>query len=235
MKRRKFNAMMASLPLVPTGMNSLKTNNADPLSLWARLKRFPLYYWQKEILLAAVKPDARVAVSACCESGKTAVIAALLVAAYAEANQDAEVLIISPSERQYQWQFRPSLNTIGRGVPHAFGFTTLIPNGDYFDVDPTVKLFVVVDSAQSISNHELERIESFGPSAMVLLGSPRTKQDFLYEASSGVRRGWKGFNIPWTDCPHLLKGHTYKRKASFLARKGRNDPIVKNILYGEPA
>jgi hypothetical protein len=104
-------------------------------------------------------------------------------------------------------------------------------------------LLVIADEAKSVKNDIFTAIERCNPTCELRISTAGEDNGGFYDActdESGLwTREWKwngrmiAFKIPWTDCPHLLRGNTYDRKLSLLEKLGPNDPIVCSILMAE--
>jgi len=104
-------------------------------------------------------------------------------------------------------------------------------------------LLIITDEAKSIKSDIYTAIERCNPTAELRISTCGEDTGGHYDAcmnEDGLWTTgcvWKGrhieFKIPWTDCPHLLIGHTYERKMAMLENKGPNDPIVRSILLAE--
>lgn len=104
-------------------------------------------------------------------------------------------------------------------------------------------LLIIADEAKSIKNEIFTAIERCNPTSELRISTCGEDTGGHYEACMNENGLWQtggewknryiDFKIPWTDCPHLLIGHTRDRKMAMLTSKGPGDPVVKSILLAE--
>lgn len=104
-------------------------------------------------------------------------------------------------------------------------------------------LMIIADEAKSIKPDIFTAIERCNPTVELRISTCGEDNGGFYEACENedgrwiTGMEWKGrhieFVIPWTDCDHLMHGHTFERKMALLQKKGPNDPVVRSILLAE--
>lgn len=104
-------------------------------------------------------------------------------------------------------------------------------------------LKIIADEAKSIKADIFTAIERCNPTSELRISTCGEDTGGHYEACMNetglwlTGYEWKGrhieFKIPWTDCPHLMIGHTRDRKMAMLETKGPGDPVVASILLAE--
>ena len=104
-------------------------------------------------------------------------------------------------------------------------------------------LMVIIDEAKSVDESIWTAVERCNPVVQLVISTTGEDNGPFFNAcmnSSGLwitEWEWRGetypFRIPWTMCPHLLRGHTHKRKAAMIADEGQDSPRVASILMAE--
>ena len=222
-----------------------------------------LYDWQEEIIKSASGEDGcLLAISTCNESGKTAVLIPRIAVAHAKKYPGSQTIVFSPSRRELEHQNCPSMefyfssSCVGsnrgmwtycleseRGLPPSE--IIMIYNQDllegfhdrtYLDKDRNecfAPVLSLVDCAPSCTEEILQCIGRTTPSRTILFASG--SKPYTAFADRFNDDGWNKFCVDWTMCPHLQIGNTFKIKSDFEKQKGRQDPLVRRVLYGEIA
>ena len=100
-------------------------------------------------------------------------------------------------------------------------------------------LLIIADEAKSIKRDIFEAIERCNPMCELRISTTGEDSGDFYEACQNLTGDWITelgdieFKIPWTMCPHLLKGHTRRRKMNLLRTRGEADPFVMSNLLAE--
>ena len=104
-------------------------------------------------------------------------------------------------------------------------------------------LLIIIDEGKSVKHDIYTAVERCDPTVQLAISTVGEDTGDFYDAcinKSGLwttNTEWNGktieFKIPWTMCPHLLRGHSYDRKKAMLESRGVNDPDVCSILLAE--
>jgi hypothetical protein len=104
-------------------------------------------------------------------------------------------------------------------------------------------LLIIVDEAKSVKKDIFTAIERCNPTIQLIISTCGEDSGDFYDACMNEGGLWTtsyeyqgktiDFEIPWTMCPHLMKGTSYKRKRAMLDEKGPNDPDVMSILLAK--
>lgn len=104
-------------------------------------------------------------------------------------------------------------------------------------------LLIIVDEAKSVKKEIFTAIERCNPTIQLIISTTGEDSGSFYDACMNDTGLWTtsfnfqgkdiDFKIPWTQCPHLLSGTSFKRKKAMLSDKGPGDPDVMSILLAE--
>ena len=100
-------------------------------------------------------------------------------------------------------------------------------------------LLIIFDEAKSVKHQIWVAGERCNPTNQLVISTCGEDSGDFYNACMNTDGQWTTeydgihFKIPWTMCPHLLVGNTYKRKRALLEFKGVDDPDVRSILLAE--
>lgn len=104
-------------------------------------------------------------------------------------------------------------------------------------------LLIIGDEAKSIKHDIWVAMERCDPTSQLMISTTGEDNGDFYDACMNKSGLWTtswnysgkeyDFKIPWTDCPHLMHGHSRTRKQAMLDDLGSNHPTTASILLAD--